>query len=154
MGWVVSITPLPPFTPGERTSVPIVQEAGWAPEPVRTQSLEEKSFSSAGDRTSIWLSYPGSTFCVTDLKIFQHGADVCTSPPKECVLRIFIALKNPSPRPGLNPRTFSPVASVVYLLTSQVIMPFVRFAGRLALVIWGSHSIPLVFCQMANLLGH
>jgi hypothetical protein len=32
--------------------VPIVQEAGWAPEPVWTQRLEEKSFSSAGDRTS------------------------------------------------------------------------------------------------------
>jgi hypothetical protein len=28
----------------ERTLVPIVQEAGWAPEPVWTQRLEEKSF--------------------------------------------------------------------------------------------------------------
>jgi hypothetical protein len=27
------------------------QEAGWAPEPVRAQRLEEKSFASAGDRT-------------------------------------------------------------------------------------------------------
>jgi hypothetical protein len=33
--------------------VPIVQEAGWAPEPVWTQRLEETSLSSAGDRTSI-----------------------------------------------------------------------------------------------------
>jgi hypothetical protein len=33
--------------------VPIVQEAGWAPEPVWTQRLEEKSFVPAGDRTSI-----------------------------------------------------------------------------------------------------
>jgi hypothetical protein len=31
--------------------VPIVQEAGWASEPVWTQRLEEKSFASAGDRT-------------------------------------------------------------------------------------------------------
>jgi hypothetical protein len=31
------------FTPGERTPpVPIVQEAGWAPEPVWTQRLEKK----------------------------------------------------------------------------------------------------------------
>jgi hypothetical protein len=29
--------------PMERTPVPIVQEAGWAPEPVWTQRLEEKS---------------------------------------------------------------------------------------------------------------
>jgi hypothetical protein len=32
------------FSPGERTPVPIVQEAGWVPEPVWTQRLEEKSF--------------------------------------------------------------------------------------------------------------
>jgi hypothetical protein len=31
--------------------VPIVQEAEWAPEPVWTQKLEEKSFAPAGDRT-------------------------------------------------------------------------------------------------------
>jgi hypothetical protein len=30
--------------PGKGTPVPIVQEAGWAPEPVWTQRLEEKSF--------------------------------------------------------------------------------------------------------------
>jgi hypothetical protein len=32
---------------------PIVQEAGWAPEPVWTQRLEEKSFAPAGDRTPV-----------------------------------------------------------------------------------------------------
>jgi hypothetical protein len=31
--------------PGKRSPVPIVQEAGWAPEPVWAQMLEEKSFS-------------------------------------------------------------------------------------------------------------
>jgi hypothetical protein len=39
--------------PGKGPPVPIGQEAGWAPEPVRTQRLEEKSFASAGDRTPI-----------------------------------------------------------------------------------------------------
>jgi hypothetical protein len=39
--------------PGKGPPVPIVQEAGWAPEPVWTQRLEEKSFASAGDRTPI-----------------------------------------------------------------------------------------------------
>jgi hypothetical protein len=33
--------------------VPIVQEAGWAPEPVWTQRIEEKSSAPAGDRTPI-----------------------------------------------------------------------------------------------------
>jgi hypothetical protein len=30
--------------PGKGPPIPIVQEAGWAPEPVWTQRLEEKSF--------------------------------------------------------------------------------------------------------------
>jgi hypothetical protein len=40
------------LAPGKGALVPIVQESGWAPEPVWTQRLEEKSFASAGDRTS------------------------------------------------------------------------------------------------------
>jgi hypothetical protein len=38
---------------GKGPAVPIVQEAGWAPEPVFTQRVEGKSFASAGDRTLI-----------------------------------------------------------------------------------------------------
>jgi hypothetical protein len=38
---------------GERTPVPIGQEAGWAPEPVWTQRLEEKSSASVGNRTPV-----------------------------------------------------------------------------------------------------
>jgi hypothetical protein len=44
-------------------------------------------------------------------KILRHGISGCISHPKEGVLRIFIALKNPSLRPGLNPRPLGPVAS-------------------------------------------
>jgi hypothetical protein len=39
--------------PEKRPPVPIVQEAGWAPEPVWTQRIQEKSFDPAGDRTPI-----------------------------------------------------------------------------------------------------
>jgi hypothetical protein len=39
--------------PGKGPPVPIVQETGWAPEPVWTQRLDEKSFALAGDRTPI-----------------------------------------------------------------------------------------------------
>jgi hypothetical protein len=39
--------------PGKGPPVPIVQEAGWTPELVWTQRLEEKSFAPVGDRTSI-----------------------------------------------------------------------------------------------------
>jgi hypothetical protein len=39
-GWVVSVTPRPRFTPGKGPLVPIVQEAGLAPEPFWTQRLD------------------------------------------------------------------------------------------------------------------
>jgi hypothetical protein len=41
------------LAPGKGPPVPIVQDAGWAPEPAWTQRLQEKPFASAGDRTSI-----------------------------------------------------------------------------------------------------
>jgi hypothetical protein len=41
------------LAPGKGPPVPIVQEAGWASEPVWIQRLQEKSFASAMDRTSI-----------------------------------------------------------------------------------------------------
>jgi hypothetical protein len=36
---------------GKEPPVPIVYEAGWAPKPVWTQRLEEKSSAPGGDRT-------------------------------------------------------------------------------------------------------
>jgi hypothetical protein len=39
--------------PGKGPPVPIVQEARWAPEPVWSQRLEERSSAPAGDRTPI-----------------------------------------------------------------------------------------------------
>jgi hypothetical protein len=41
---LVSVRPRPRFAPGKEPPVPVVQEAGWASEPVWTQRLEEKSF--------------------------------------------------------------------------------------------------------------
>jgi hypothetical protein len=42
--------------PGKGPPLPIVQEAGWAPEPVWTQGLETESLASARDQTSIHRS--------------------------------------------------------------------------------------------------
>jgi hypothetical protein len=56
--------------PGKGPLVPIVQEAGWAPEPVWTQRLEEKFFASAGDRTPIVQS------------VVRHYTDWATPAPK------------------------------------------------------------------------
>jgi hypothetical protein len=38
---------------GKGPPIPITQEAGWAPEPVWTQGLEEKSSAPVGDRTPV-----------------------------------------------------------------------------------------------------
>jgi hypothetical protein len=50
---------------------------------------------------------------LTRRKILRHGTSSLTSHAKEGVLRIFIALKNPSPWPGSNPRPLDPVASTL-----------------------------------------
>jgi hypothetical protein len=61
--------------PGKRSPVPIVQEAGWAPEPVWTQGLEEKSSASVGGRplrsqTIYWLiKYTSILWIVTKLRL-------------------------------------------------------------------------------------
>jgi hypothetical protein len=65
---VVSFTPRPHFAPGKGPPVPIVQEAGWTPEPVWPQSLEDKSFPPAGDLTPIARSSsPLSDTIMTEL---------------------------------------------------------------------------------------
>jgi hypothetical protein len=57
------------LAPGLGPPVPIVQEAGWAPEPVWIQRSEEKSSASAGDRTLIaWSPSPWSDTILSELK--------------------------------------------------------------------------------------
>jgi hypothetical protein len=51
-------------------------------------------------------------------KILRHGGFSFTSPPKEGVLRIFMALKSPSPRPGFNP-LFSVLKVLMFCLYSS-----------------------------------
>jgi hypothetical protein len=50
---------------------------------------------------------------LTCRKILQRGTCGFTSHPKEVVMRIFIALINPSLWPGSNPRPLGPVASTL-----------------------------------------
>jgi hypothetical protein len=58
-----------------------------------------------------YLWYVNGSF--TCRKILRHGTSGFTSHQKEGVLRIFIALKNSWPRPGLSPRHLGPVASTL-----------------------------------------
>jgi hypothetical protein len=69
-------------------------------------------------RRQRWIS-PCVEFCsylqvlFTCCKIYGHGACGFTSHPKEGVLRIFIALKNQSPRPGLYSRALGQTATTL-----------------------------------------
>jgi hypothetical protein len=57
--------------------------------------------------TKYLCSYFGVIF--TCYKILRHGTDGFTSPPKEVLLCIFMALTNPMSRLDLNPRTLGPM---------------------------------------------
>jgi hypothetical protein len=61
--------PQPRFTPRKRTAVPIVWEARWVSELVWRQSIDEKSFASAGNRTMIVRSVVRFESCV----FYYHG---------------------------------------------------------------------------------
>ena len=73
-GWGVSVTPRPLFTPG-KDPVPIVQEAGWAPEPVWTgaenlastgiRSPDRPARSQSLYRLSYPVHFPASTIYQT-----------------------------------------------------------------------------------------
>jgi hypothetical protein len=64
--------------PGKWSAVPIVQVAGWAPEPVWTQGLEEKSSASVGDRTLVVQS------------VVSHNTDWVTPDPSKPINWLYI----------------------------------------------------------------
>jgi hypothetical protein len=66
-----------------------------------------------GNENLVYLSPWDFKRSFTCHKILRHGTSSFTSHPKEGVLRIFIALKNPSPWLGSNPQPLGPVASTL-----------------------------------------
>ena len=57
MGWVVSTTPRPHFTPG-KDPVPILQEAGWASGPVWTRGNSRPHRDSIPDLQPVVIAIP------------------------------------------------------------------------------------------------
>jgi hypothetical protein len=105
MGWVVSVRPRPRFTPRERTPpLPIGQEAGWAPEPVWTQRLEEKS-SCLCRRSNLDRPVVQS--------VARHYTDWATPAPKKFILTNILQrmVMNPIPNP---PDASSDLSSGMY----------------------------------------
>jgi len=73
-GWVVSSTPRPHSTPG-KDPVPIIQEAEWAPGPVRTAGKSRFHQDSIPDRPPLSqslyrLSFPAQTLALYETQIY------------------------------------------------------------------------------------
>jgi hypothetical protein len=71
-------------------------------------------------------------------KILCHGADGFTFPQREVVLLIFIALKSPSPPPGLNPLTLGTTASALNITPPRTTPLALR---RISLKIYVKHNV-------------
>jgi hypothetical protein len=90
----------------------------WQP-PVLSGSPVSRDISGAsrrmdeGNENLVYLPLWDFNRYLTWRKILRHGTSVFTSHPKEGVLHIFIALKNPSPWPGSNLWPLGPVASTL-----------------------------------------
>ena len=79
--WVVSSTPRPHFTPG-KGSVPIVQEAGWAPGPVWTGGKSRPHRDSIPDRparssVAIPTALPGPLTVTSIETISRRRTGIC-----------------------------------------------------------------------------
>jgi hypothetical protein len=93
----------------------LVHQSSLAALPAETSGASRRNGRRSENFAYQYLKYlEGSLTC---RKILRHGTTGFTSHPKVGVLRIFIALKNPSPWPGLNPRPLSPVASTLTVTT-------------------------------------
>jgi hypothetical protein len=82
----------------------------WQPEVLLAILSAETSLERLGERAKeVPWDFRRSFTC----RKILHGTSGFTSHPKEGVLRIFIALKNPSPWSGSNPLPLGPVASTL-----------------------------------------
>jgi hypothetical protein len=79
----------------------LVHQSSLAVLPAETSGASRRNGRRSENFAYQYLKYLKSS--LTCRKILQRGTSGFTSPPKEVVLRIIIALKNLSPRPGLNP---------------------------------------------------
>jgi hypothetical protein len=127
LGWYVSVyshggggdavwgkLTCPPELPGSSTSRHIWERVGRMDKGVRIL------------RTQYLRYVNGSLRC---RKILWHGTSSFTSRPKEGVPQIFIALKNPSLRPGLNPRPLCPVANTLTTTPSSRLVSDIKMGS-------------------------
>jgi hypothetical protein len=89
----------------------LVCQSSLAVLPAETSEASRRNGQRSENFAYQYLKYLKSS--LTCRKLLRHVTSGFTSHPKQDVLRIFIALKNPSPRPWLNTRPLGPVASTL-----------------------------------------
>jgi hypothetical protein len=89
----------------------LIHQSSLAVLPAETSGASRRNGRRSGNFAYQYLKYLKGS--LARRKILRHGTSGFTSHPKEGVPRIFIILINSSPRPGLNPRPLSQVASTV-----------------------------------------
>jgi hypothetical protein len=89
----------------------LVHESFMAVLPAETSRASRRNGRRSENFAYQYLKYLKGS--LTFRKILRHGTSGFTSHTKEGVLRIFNALKNPLPRPGLNLRPLGPVANTL-----------------------------------------
>jgi hypothetical protein len=99
-GWYVSMEGHCVMIPAGDNSW-LVHKSSLAVIPAETSGVSRRNWRRSESFAYLYLKYLKGSF--TCRKILRPGASGFTSHPKEGVLRIFIALKNPWPWPGSNP---------------------------------------------------
>jgi hypothetical protein len=102
------------------------------------------------------ISFTLASDFFTCRNILRNGASGFISHPKEDVLRIFVALKNPSPRPGLNPWPLGPVTSTLTTTPPRrkvlkQLVPFIRICRSETLVSWKGMSVQTIMTHLRSI---
>jgi hypothetical protein len=105
-GWYVSVGAMVMIIPARDNSW-LVHQSFLAVLPAEISGARRRNGRRSENFAYQYLKYlKGYLTC---RKILRHRTSGFTYHSKEGVLRIFTALKNPSPRPGLNPWSLGPV---------------------------------------------
>jgi hypothetical protein len=128
----------------------LVHQSSLAVLPAETSVANRRNGLRTENFASQYLKYLKWSF--TCRKILRHGTSGFTSHPKEGVLRIFIALKNPSPRLGLNSRPLGPAANKLTTTPTRRLLSAHFFPQRVGL--WDHLAVSIStysFCASSHI---
>jgi hypothetical protein len=132
----------------------LIHQSSLAVLPAETSGASRRNGRSSENFSYQYLKYlKGSLICHKNLR---HGTSNSTSHPKEGVLRIVIALKNPSSRPGLNPRPLGPVASTLITTAPRRLKSSLTLNIKMKVKVWNhiEHEFTVFFEAACNYFAY